>query len=63
MSKGDVVGFLCKQGGLAGTDIGQVDVKDRYAFAAVRRDKARQALSLIRGEKLKGMRTLVEEAK
>ena len=63
VSKGDVVGFLCKQGGLAGTDIGQVDVKDRYAFAAVRRDKARQALSLIRGEKLKGMRTLVEEAK
>ena len=63
LNKVDIVGFLYKKGGLSREDIGQVDVKDHYAFVAVRRSKVRQVLSLVRGEKIKGIKTLIEEAK
>lgn len=62
LNKIDIVGFLYKKGGLAKEDVGQVDVKERYAFAAIRRSKAKQVLTLIRGERIKGMKTLIEEA-
>jgi superfamily II DNA/RNA helicase len=63
LNKVDIVGFLYKKGGLSAADVGSVDVKDHYAFAAVRRDKAKQLLTLIRGEKIKGMKTLFQEAR
>lgn len=59
----DIVGFLYKKGGLAREDVGQVDVKEHHAFVAVRRSKVRQLLTLVRGEKIKGMKTIIEEAK
>lgn len=63
LNKIDIVGFLYKKGGLVKEDIGQVDVKEHYAFVAVRRDKMKQLLTLIRGEKIKGIKTIIEEAK
>ena len=63
LNKVDIVGFLYKKGGLSREEIGQVDVKDHYAFVAVRRSKVRQVLSLVQGEKIKGIKTLIEEAK
>ena len=63
LSKGDVVGFLCKQGGLGRDDLGRVDVLHRFSLAAVRADRLRQVLRLVQGEKIKGLRTLIEEAK
>ncbi|MDR0961641.1 MAG: DEAD/DEAH box helicase [Mediterranea sp.] len=63
IGKADLVGFLCKKGGLSVDEIGQVDVKDHYAFVAVRRSKMTQLLTLVRGEKIKGVKTLFEEAK
>lgn len=60
ISKGDIVGFLCKKGGLAPTDIGRIDVKDRYAYAAIATSKLRQALTQTQGEKIKGLKTIVE---
>lgn len=63
LNKVDIVGFLYKQGGLVREDIGLVDVKEHYAFVAVRREKVRQLLTLVRGEKIKGMKTLIEEAR
>ena len=63
ISKGDIVGFLCKTGGLKAEDIGRIDVKDRYAYAAVRREKLRQVLQQTKGEKLKGIKTIVEEVR
>lgn len=63
LNKIDIVGFLYKKGGLAREDVGQVDVKEHYAFVAVRRGKIKQLLTLIRGEKIKGMKTLIEEAR
>lgn len=63
LSKIDIVGFLYKKGGLGKDDIGRIDVKDHYAFVAVRRKKLKQMLQLIQGEKIKGMKTIIEESK
>lgn len=61
ISKGDILGFLCKKGQLAGSDIGRIDVKDRYAYVAVKRSKMKGVMRLIQHEKLKGFRTVFEE--
>lgn len=63
VNKIDIVGFLSKKGGLGREDVGRVDVKDHYAFAAVSRQKYKQALKLMQGEKIKGQKTRIEEAK
>ena len=62
INKIDVVGFLYKKGNLSKEDVGRVDVKEHYAFVSVHRNKLKQLLNLIRGEKIKGMKTLIEEA-
>lgn len=63
LSKGDIMGFLSKKGGLNRDDVGRIDVKDHYAFVAILRKKLAQTLNLVRGEKIKGMKTLFEEAR
>ena len=62
ISKGDLVGFLCKKGGLGMDDIGRIDVRDYYCYVAVSRGKAAEMLKKVRGEKIKGLRTLIEIA-
>ena len=63
LSKGDIVGFLCKKGELTADEIGRIDVKDRYTYAAVKREKMQQVLRLTRGEKIKGVKTIIEEVR
>ncbi|MDR0976725.1 MAG: DEAD/DEAH box helicase [Prevotellaceae bacterium] len=63
LSRADVVGFLCKKGGLRADEVGVIDVKEHYTFAAVSRSRMKQLLTLVRGEKIKGQKTLFEEAK
>jgi hypothetical protein len=57
----DIVGFLCKKGGCVASDIGRIDVAPNYAYVAVNRDIAPSMLKQIKGEKIKGMKTLIEE--
>jgi hypothetical protein len=38
-------------------------VKDRYAYVAVKREKVQQVLRQTKGEKIKGIKTLVELVK
>jgi len=63
INKIDIVGFLSKKGQLTKDEVGRIDVKDHYAFAAIAREKVKQTLSLIRNEKIKGIKTVIEEAK
>lgn len=63
LSRADIVGFLYKKGGLGRDDVGRVDVLPHFALAAVRRDRLRQVLQLTQGEKIKGIKTRIEEAK
>ena len=60
ISKGDIVGYLCKKGGLTTDEIGRIDVKDRYAYVAICRKKLKQVLQLTQGEKIKGIKTILE---
>ncbi len=63
ISKGDVLGFLCKSGGLNGSDIGRIDVMARCSYAAVNRKKYKDVIQRASGEKLKGIKTIVELVK
>lgn len=60
ISKGDIVGFLCKCGGLQSQDIGRIDVYDNYAYVAVARPQVPNMLKKVQGQKIKGQKTLVE---
>ena len=63
ISKMDIVGFLCKKGGLNSSDIGKIDIKDRFTYIAIVSTKIKKTISLTKGEKIKGIRTVVEEVK
>jgi len=58
ISKGDVVGFFTKNGGLTGADLGRIDVMDHCAYVAISRDKAEAALAKVKGLKIKGEKTI-----
>jgi hypothetical protein len=61
LSKMDVVGFLCKKGGCTSTDIGRIDIAPNYAYVAVRRSMITSLMGRIKGEKIKGMKTIIEQ--
>jgi len=63
LSKMDVLGFVCKIGGLTRDDVGRIDVKDHQCFVAVKRKMLRPALEKMKGQKIKGVKTLFVEAK
>lgn len=63
LNKVDIAGFLYKKGNLQREDIGQIDVKEHYAYVAICRKKLKQTLNLIKGEKIKGLKTIIEETK
>lgn len=56
LSKKDIAGFLYRKGGLEKDDLGLVEVRESYSFAAVRREKFAALLSRIGQEKIKNMR-------
>lgn len=59
LSKTDILGFLYKKGNLSNADIGLCEVKKRNSFVTVRSNKVKQLLSLISGEKIKGIKTII----
>lgn len=62
VNKIDIVGFLSQVAGLKKDDIGLIEVKDFYAFAAVRKSKINETLRLIKDHKLKGKKVKVDVA-
>lgn len=60
LSKGDLVGFLCKTGGLNASQIGRIDIYDRYCYVAIERKTLKQVLNQTAGAKIKGMKTVIE---
>lgn len=63
IGRGDIVGFLCKKGGLNAAEVGLIEIRDHHSYVAIPRRHLCQTLQLLRGEKIKGQRTLIEEAK
>ena len=58
ISRGDIVGFLTKQGGLESNQIGRIDVLPHWSYVAVERAVARRLLESIKGLKIKGQKTI-----
>lgn len=63
VNKVDIVGFLAQKGGLKKEDIGLIEVKDFCSFVAIRRGKATHTLHLIRNERIKNKKVLIEIAR
>lgn len=63
ISKGDIVGFLCKKGGLEVSEIGRIDVQERYSYVAISRTKLNKVLKQTAGEKIKGIKTIIEKVR
>ncbi|MBR3884439.1 MAG: DbpA RNA binding domain-containing protein [Bacteroidaceae bacterium] len=55
-----ILRFFFKKGGLKPDELGAITVFDRYAYVAVKRNRVRELLSLVAGEKIKGLKTVVE---
>jgi len=54
LSKGDILGFLIKEGGLDASQIGRIDVFDHHAIVAVARDVVDNLLPNVENKKIKG---------
>ena len=58
ISRGDIVGFLTKQGSLESNQIGRIDVLPHWSYVAVERAAAKRLLERIKGLKIKGQKTI-----
>ena len=56
LSKGDIVGFLCKEGGLEASEVGPITLSDHHALVAVPYDKAKALIKDLEPKKIKGNR-------
>jgi ATP-independent RNA helicase DbpA len=63
VNKIDIVGFLSKKGELKKDDIGLIEVKDFFSFAAVVRSKMSYTLELIKNEKIKNKKVKIDIAR
>lgn len=60
LNKVDIVGFLMQKGKLRKDEIGLIDVKDFFSYVAVKRNKINELLRVIRDEKIKNKKTVIE---
>jgi superfamily II DNA/RNA helicase len=63
VNKIDIVGFLTHKGQLKKEDIGLIEVKDFFSFAAVRKSTVNHVLHLIKDEKIKNKKVKIDIAK
>ena len=63
VNKVDIVGFLSQKGDLKKEDIGLIEVKDFSSFVAIRKSKVSHTLHLIKDQKLKNKKVMIEVAK
>ena len=52
-----------KVGGLQKDEVGRIDVRDHYSYVAVSRKQISETLARLRGQKIKGMKTIFERAR
>jgi len=63
LSKMDIMGFLCKIGGLERSQVGRIDVQEHCSYAAVSLTEIKTVLRRVEGQKIKGIKTIFREAK
>ncbi|MBO7317845.1 MAG: DbpA RNA binding domain-containing protein, partial [Bacteroidales bacterium] len=62
LSKGDILGFLTRMCELEAAEVGLIEVKDHYSYAAVARTSIHNVLEKAKTEKIKGRRIKVNRA-
>ena len=62
INKIDIVGFFTQKGELRKEDIGLIEVKDFFAYVAIRKASASRTLSLIKDQKIKGKKVKIDLA-
>jgi superfamily II DNA/RNA helicase len=60
INRTDIVGMLLQKGGLQKDELGKIEVMDNAAYAAVKSDKIRKTLELIKDEKIKNRKIKFE---
>ena len=60
MSRGDLAGFFMKKGGLRSDEVGTILVFDNYSYVAVKLSRMRAVIKAVEGQKIKGVKTLVQ---
>lgn len=60
VSRGDIVGFLCRQCGVPASSVGLIEVKPQFAYCAVSAEFVTSIVSKAAVSKLKGRHTKVE---
>lgn len=63
ISRGDVLGFLCKAGRLSADEVGRITLMDHHCFVSVARSKAHDLVASLKGQKIKGQKTVFEISK
>ncbi|WP_247231287.1 DEAD/DEAH box helicase [Telluribacter sp. SYSU D00476] len=63
VNKIDIVGLLLQKGNLKKEELGLIEVQDHTSFVAVRREKIKQVVQLLRNEKIKGKRVKIDISK
>lgn len=63
ISKGDVMGFLSKTGGLTREQVGRIDVMSDWSYVAVETRCVKSLLPRLQGQKIKGVKTLFSVAR
>lgn len=58
ISKGDILGFFTKNGGIDGSRIGRIEVMEHCAYCAIHNEVVKSVLDKVRGLKIKGEKTI-----
>lgn len=62
INKVDIVGFLSKVGELSKNEIGQISLKDHFAYVAVKRNTSKALLKKVEGKKIKNKKVKIKLA-
>ncbi len=59
---GDILGALTGEGGIAGTEVGKIDIFDAHAYVAIKQDSVDKALACLQKGKIKGRNFMVRKS-
>ncbi len=59
---GDILGALTGAGGIAGSEVGKIDIFDAHAYVAIKQASADKALSCLKNGKIKGRSFMVRKS-
>jgi superfamily II DNA/RNA helicase len=63
LSKGDIAGFLMQKGELKKEELGKIEVKEHFSYAAIKETEIDKLIDRVKNEKIKGVKTCFERAR